>query len=103
MTREQWERLKVLFNGALEQQADARPAWIAREAGGDRDLMREATALLAAHDTVADFLETPAVIDPADIVGPPEGGPHAEEVEAGPSEARSAKADPALRSSESEG
>ena len=70
MTRDQWERLKTLFHGALEQPPLTRLEWLAREAGSDEMLAGEAAALVAAHGTAEGFLETPPNIDPADIVGP---------------------------------
>src|SRR5882672_8557200 len=70
VTRDQWERLKTLFHGALEQPPETRLDWLMREAGSDEMLAREAAALVAAHDTAEGFLETPPNIDPADIVGP---------------------------------
>ena len=69
MKREQWERLKTLFNGALDQPPDSRYEWLLREAGGDEMLAREAAALLHAHDTVGAFLENPATMHPADVAG----------------------------------
>ena len=76
MTPQQWERLKTLFHGALEQPANVRDEWLHRIAGDDADVIREARALLHAHDTAADFLETPPAIDPSDLIGP-EAGPYA--------------------------
>ncbi len=67
MTREQWERLKDLFHGALEQPAATRREWLRNAAGDDRDLLREAEALVHAHDTAAGFLEQPIDIDPLDL------------------------------------
>ena len=67
MTPEQWERLKVLFSGALDQPAESRHEWLTLHAQGDEMLAREAGALLLAHDTAGGFLEEPAVIDPADL------------------------------------
>jgi hypothetical protein len=67
VTREQWERLKVLFSGALDQPAERRHEWLTLHAQGDEMLAREAGALLLAHDTAGGFLEEPAVIDPADL------------------------------------
>ena len=67
MTREQWERLKVLFNGALDQPAERRHEWLTLHAQGDELLAREAGALLLAHDTAEGFLEEPAVVDPTDL------------------------------------
>ena len=76
MTPQQWERLKALFHGALEQPAASRGEWLRTAAGHDADLLREAEALLHAHDTAGGFLEDPIAIDPADLLGPAEAGPH---------------------------
>jgi predicted Ser/Thr protein kinase len=67
VTPERWERLKVLFSGALDQPAERRQEWLTLHAQGDDMLAREAGALLLAHDTAAGFLEEPAVVDPADV------------------------------------
>ena len=74
MKRDQWERLKTLFTGALEQPADLRHAWLQQHAGGDEMLAREAAALLDAHDTADGFLDTPPTIDVADFAGVNEPG-----------------------------
>ena len=85
MTPQQWERLKALFYGALEQPSAARGEWLTTAAGHDADLLREAETLLHAHDTAAGFLEEPVAIDPADLLGPAKAGPHDDsEVGAGP-------------------
>jgi predicted Ser/Thr protein kinase len=65
--REQWERLKTLFVDALEQSPETRQIWIDQHAGGDEMLAREVTALLAAHDSAGEFLETPVTVDPVDV------------------------------------
>jgi predicted Ser/Thr protein kinase len=67
VTRDRWERLKILFSGALDQPAERRHEWLTRHAQGDDTLAREAGALLLAHDTAGGFLEEPAVVDPADV------------------------------------
>jgi predicted Ser/Thr protein kinase len=67
VTREQWERLKALFSGALDQPAERRHEWLTLHAQGDEMLAREAGALLLAHDTAGGFLEESAVIDPTDL------------------------------------
>ena len=67
MNREQWERLKTLFVGALDQPAETRDEWVARHAAGDEMLAREAAALLLAHETAQGFLDTPPTIEPADF------------------------------------
>jgi hypothetical protein len=70
VTRDQWERLKTLFHGALDQPPDTRLDWLMREAGSDEMLAREAAALVAAHETAGGFLEAPVVVDPSDMAAP---------------------------------
>jgi len=65
--REQWERLKTLFNGALEQPAELRHEWLMQQARGDEMLAREAAALLHAHETAGGFLEDPVTMHPSDL------------------------------------
>jgi CHASE2 domain-containing sensor protein/tRNA A-37 threonylcarbamoyl transferase component Bud32 len=59
MTPERWNRLKSLFNAALEKPTRDRLAFVRREAAGDEDLAREALALLATHEDDS-FIEKPA-------------------------------------------
>jgi hypothetical protein len=67
VTPQQWERLKNVFQDALEQPAHARAAWIAERCADDATLLREAEALLQTHETAGTFLEQPAQVDPADL------------------------------------
>ena len=76
MTHERWERLKDVFQGAIDQPVSERPGWLTRACAGDTTLLREAEALLASHDTAGEFLEEPARVasgfrgadhNPADI------------------------------------
>jgi hypothetical protein len=62
VTPERWGQLKDIFQGALDQPAAARDAWLDEACAGDADLRREARALLAAHDTAGDFLDQPAQV-----------------------------------------
>ena len=64
-----WDRLKALFNGALEQPLEARERWL-REAAGDDALFEDARSLLEAHDTAGDFLERPPMVEVVDRIGP---------------------------------
>jgi len=75
MTQPPWERLKALFQGALDQPPGDVKAWLRLAAEGDEDLIREAEALLQIHETAGDFLEQPVEVDPEDLVetlSPPE-------------------------------
>lgn len=56
-----WERLEALFDAALRLGAAERAAYLARACGDDERLHREVTALLAAFEKQAAFLEQPAL------------------------------------------
>jgi predicted Ser/Thr protein kinase len=73
VTPEQFARLKIVFQEALEQPTEVRRAWLREECGGDTVLLREAESLLATYDTAGDFLEQPAQVDPADLDTLPRG------------------------------
>jgi serine/threonine protein kinase len=67
VTPKQWERLKDVFQEALEHPAHARRAFVAQRCADDVTVLREAEALLATHETAGTFLEEPARVDPADL------------------------------------
>jgi predicted Ser/Thr protein kinase len=67
VTPKQWDRLKHLFQDALEQPAAVRRAFLAERCADDATVLREAEALLATHETVGTFLEEPARVDPGDL------------------------------------
>lgn len=65
MTPEQWQRLKALFQGALDQAPDQRDAWLT-QAAGDAAIASEVRALLRAD------AEGPSPLDsPHPDAGPP--------------------------------
>jgi hypothetical protein len=65
LTPAHWQRLAELFHGALERPVKERADWL-KTACDDPALRKEALALLEAHDTAADFLESPATLDVGD-------------------------------------
>jgi eukaryotic-like serine/threonine-protein kinase len=67
MTPERWDRLKSLFQGALDRPAAEREPWLLHASGGDTELLQEARALLHSHDTAGDFLDAPVAVDPDDV------------------------------------
>jgi predicted Ser/Thr protein kinase len=73
MNQAQWERLKDVFNAALDQPAAERRAWLRQHCSDDRSVLREAEALLESHETAGAFLEQPAQVDPADFETLPPG------------------------------
>jgi len=73
VTPEQFARLKMVFQDALDQPSEIRRAWLREECGGDTALLREAESLLATFDTAGDFLEGAAQVDPVDLDTLPPG------------------------------
>jgi predicted Ser/Thr protein kinase len=73
MNQAQWERLKDIFQAALEQPASARREWLRAQCADDVSVLREAEALLDIHETAGDFLAQSAQIDPADLETLPPG------------------------------
>jgi predicted Ser/Thr protein kinase len=67
VTPEQFARLKIVFQEALDQPTEVRRAWLREECGGDSVLLREAESLLNTFETAGDFLEEPAQVDPGDL------------------------------------
>ena len=61
MSTENWERLRALFDGALERPPHERASFLKEQGNGDEALCREVESLLRAHEAVGGFLETPAV------------------------------------------
>jgi serine/threonine protein kinase len=57
MNPEQWALVKDVFNAALEQEARARPAFVAEASGGDDSVRAEVERLLDAQRESADFIE----------------------------------------------
>ena len=69
-----YQRLQDIFEGALAQPIESRRVWVRQTCGDDAELLREAEALLDAHESPDDgFLEHPARIAPADLDALPEG------------------------------
>jgi predicted Ser/Thr protein kinase len=73
--RERWDRLKMIFDGALEQPEETRADWLARACGDDADLLAHAAKLLRSHDGAHDFLEGSASVDLADLLEQDPGFP----------------------------
>lgn len=61
MTPERWDRIKELFESALEQDSAERASFLAEACGRDEDLRAQVVQLLAQHESARDFLEHPLV------------------------------------------
>jgi eukaryotic-like serine/threonine-protein kinase len=58
-----WERVKEVFQAALDRPPSERPAFLRVVCGSDNDLQTEVTSLLDAHERAGSFAERPAVPD----------------------------------------
>jgi eukaryotic-like serine/threonine-protein kinase len=58
-----WERVKEVFQAALDRPPSERPAFLRVVCGSDHDLQTEVTSLLDAHERAGSFAERPAVPD----------------------------------------
>ncbi len=90
MAEERWERVRALFDEALEHPVDERVALVTQGSEGDEILLREVLDLLAAHESTDTLLDAPAIQTLAETAEVPEAsmtgrriGPYALEEEIG--------------------
>src|SRR5437870_1475445 len=60
MTRERWQKVKEIFQSALERAPGERSAFLASACGGDELLRKEVESLLASHEKSGEFIDSPA-------------------------------------------
>src|SRR3984893_12079522 len=60
VTPERWQRVKELFEAALERAPEERAAFLNQACSDDEVVRRELESLLAAHDEAFSFMNTPA-------------------------------------------
>ena len=60
MPPKRWQRLKDLFHSALTIEAGQRASFLVEACADDPSLRVEVQSLLAADESAADFIETPA-------------------------------------------
>jgi serine/threonine protein kinase len=61
MDPERWERIKELFEAALERPEAARLEFLSGACSGDEPLRREVELLLSGHHHAGDFMQAPAI------------------------------------------
>ena len=61
MGNERWERVKQIYNSALECEPDKQEAFLNEACGGDDSLRREVEVLLAQQGKLSGFMKTPAM------------------------------------------
>jgi serine/threonine-protein kinase len=62
MNPQRWQRLRDIFERALDQSPMEAAAWVNAEAADDTELRQEILALLDSHQRVESFLSQPAVV-----------------------------------------
>ncbi|MEW6210219.1 MAG: protein kinase [Acidobacteriota bacterium] len=70
MKPERWKQVDELVQAALDRDEDKRAAFINEACKGDDVLRREVESLLAYHEQVSGFLESPAIEQAAELIAP---------------------------------
>ena len=65
MEAERWQQVEQLYHAALLLDENRRAAFLVESCSGDESLRREVESLLAHHEKADDFLEVPALEEPA--------------------------------------
>jgi serine/threonine protein kinase len=66
--KDQWQKVKELYEAALMRTPDERPIFLDERCGGDEQLRREVESLLSFSSGAENFLEKPAVGEVADVI-----------------------------------
>src|SRR5215211_5426133 len=61
-----WQRVKEIFEGALERHGAERETFLDRECGEQADVRKEVESLLRSYEVAGSFMESPAVAHAAD-------------------------------------
>ena len=61
-----WQRVKQIFEGAIERPSAERQEFLERECGDNAELREEVDSLLRSHEAAGSFMESPAVAHAAD-------------------------------------
>jgi len=68
MNSARWQKVKGLFDVALEIPAAKREEFLDNACGGDRELCREVEKLLASFENAESFMEQPAAREVASVI-----------------------------------
>src|SRR5437016_14030598 len=68
MTPERWEKVKEIFQSALDHAAEKRSAYLSSACGGDKSLRKEVESLLVAHEKDGSFIDSPAYEAAAELI-----------------------------------
>lgn len=79
MTPERWQKVKEVFNAALEREPAQRAAFLDEACGGDAALREEVASLLAEEQGLGSFIDKPAgahSVEPSDVLRDRQIGPY---------------------------
>src|SRR5207302_6484237 len=68
MTPEHWQKVKEIFQSALERAPGERSAFLSSACRGDDDLRREIESLIASHEKSGEFIDSPAYEAAAELI-----------------------------------
>src|SRR5438552_4293669 len=68
MTPERWEKVKEIFQAALDHAVEKRSAYLSSACGGDESLRKEVESLLVAHEKEGGFIDSPAYEAAAELI-----------------------------------
>ena len=67
MTPERWQQVEEVLQAALDRAPRERAAFLEVVCAGDAELQTEASSLVDAYDSAADFIEEPAIAQDARV------------------------------------
>ena len=59
MTPERWQKVKEIFNAAMQRAPEERSAFLSTACGSDESLRNEVESLLASHEKDGSFIDSP--------------------------------------------
>ncbi|HEX8246650.1 MAG TPA: protein kinase [Pyrinomonadaceae bacterium] len=68
MKVERWQKIKELYESALEYAPEKRASFLDENCNGDAELRREVEALLSFSEASTSFMERPAIAEVADVI-----------------------------------
>jgi eukaryotic-like serine/threonine-protein kinase len=73
MTPERWQKVKEIFQAAIQQAPGERAVFISSECGADEPLLREVQSLIASHERDGSFIDSPAYAAAAPLIAADKG------------------------------
>src|ERR1051326_4470928 len=73
MTPERWQRVKEVFQAALDHAPRERLSFISAACGADEDLRHEVESLISSHEQTGTFIDSPAYEAAAGLILNPDG------------------------------